>query len=352
MGNMIRRYGPVVVMLAVLCSAAAAEEVLINGRPVETGRDVVLYGEDLEMGRLEFLLQDTRARKAEITLDGGRTWDEMRPDPGGFSFYAYPDADETFRPEFMLEFPDGSMQMHRPLVSVLFRLNKPDEAVLELLASLRERYEAENEIDFLDLISDRFPGRIEFEEGIRNDFLDYDRIRLFYRLESRTFNDAYTVAVWDVYWKKKHENASGTEFEREGVMTMYMGLEDGVWRVLAMEDNLIFGAEETSSVDLVAYESEMQALPAGPQGPYLRAVIHNTGGTATTEQFTLEYYYPDGLILDGVETVTESIPGNSSLIVDHPVANIFVGAILNLRINPARSQPEENYANNEVDYTQ
>ncbi|UCH12399.1 MAG: hypothetical protein JSW18_00140 [Candidatus Omnitrophota bacterium] len=343
----------IVCICIVLFSAAAlyADEIMVNAKKVQEGDSVNLFRKDLVGGKIEFSVSKKNLEKAEISLDEGRTWEEMERENDNF-FYKYrPRSDEKIYPEFMFTFEDSTMRTFQPGIAVNYQRHEPEDAVLELLNKLRTYYEGENIGRFMGLFASRYPDRVKFRQSIQNDFHNYNNIRLHYRVDRKTFDRDYESAVWDVYLERKYSSRTGSGFSDSARISMRAEKERNTWLISGLANNTIFGSSLLSSADLVITSDKITA-PAAPDGS-VTAVIKNKGN-ANAGSFKIKFYLsaPGPKIETGYENVS-ALKAGSEISVTHtfPLPAPDVPYTVTVTVDPENKISESKENNNQASRT-
>ncbi|MBM3248915.1 MAG: hypothetical protein FJZ10_05820 [Candidatus Omnitrophica bacterium] len=270
-------------------SMARAEDISVNGRPAENGATLNLFASDLEKGNIVLSLTDEQTDKTEISVDQGKTWQKMDKKEGSFRYAYRPLGDEIIRPEFVLSDNKGGMRTLDPGITINYQANTPEENVAKLLDKLQSAYESENIDRFIRLFVLGYPDRIKFQEAIQQDFYNYRNIRLHPRIESKTFNEDYTRAIWNVYWQRKYDNRSGTGYSDSATITMLFEREGPDWLIIGMNNNAIFGSSLLTSPDLKVTAGDINITDVAAGQVSISAAVHNIG-LASASNVKVSFY--------------------------------------------------------------
>jgi hypothetical protein len=220
----------------------------------------------------------------------------MEKDGDYFTYKYRPLSDEIVSPEILLTSEPQGMQTYRPNVRINYQKKKPDEQVEQVLEKMKQFYESENKDRFMTLFSSVYPDRVKFEEAIQNDFYNYKNMRLFYRIDSRTFDDDLEGAIWNVYWQRKYEDRNGNSLtDTTATIGMRFDKESGSWLITGLKNNTLFGSSLLVSVataaqsDLTIAASDITLTDLGGYVTRIAAVIHNSG-TAAASSVNVKYY--------------------------------------------------------------
>jgi len=316
-----------VILLVTSSIALAGVPLKINNKDIREGEMVALFGEDLEGGKLTVSTPaDEDIDGAEISFDKGRTWEKMEREGGRFIGKYRPRDGEKMTIVLMFKKATGETSLRSTNVTVYFQKMKPDAAILLVLEKMQNAYEAENLGRFMDLISMRFPNRVQFEQAIQNDFYNYNNIRLHFRVDRAVNDPNFKGSIWDVYWERKFLNRSGTESSDTAHIAMKFNKDMDRWLIGAMNGNTIFG----SSLATSSLSPDLSVTPAGISGGYvgpnyfINAIIVNNGN-APASNFRVQFAYTQGATTIGYETVG-TINANSQVTVRHSIAPTIPGA--------------------------
>jgi hypothetical protein len=299
-------------------AAAFAQGLKVNNRQVGQGQTMPMFSQDLDAGKINFSFDAVGLKKAEITFDKGRNWQEMEKAGDNFIFKYRPLSDERISPEFMLTQEAAGIKVWRPDIRINYQKERPDQQVEQVLQKIKAFYEDENKSRFLGLFSAAYPDRVKFEQSIQNDFYNYRNIRLFYRIDSRSFDEDYQGAVWNVYWKRKCDDRNGNSLsDTSATIVMKFDNEGASWLVSGLRNNSIFGSSLLVRPDLLVSSLTVADDP-GVYTASIEAVIQNTGSTAANN-VTVKYYKkymdapPDAdFVLIATQTIT-SVAANASV---------------------------------------
>jgi len=346
-GSIIKETIVVFALTLTLPALALAAELKVNGQPVEDGAELTFYGDELSGKRINFELVAENLEKAEISFDGGKTWEEMKDRMGVITYRYKPYEDGTFTTELLLTYNDGTIETCRPGVTITYFKLRPDEAVIEVLEKIKDYYESKNQSKFMALIAPRYPERTEFEEGISQDFYNFRNIRMFYKVLRRTFDQDYQGAIWDVYWEKKYDNRSGDESSVTGTVTTRLEKSGGQWMVSAMRDNTIFGTTLIGEPDLAVTDI---AYVSGAVTHNFSVQVHNYG-TATVNSYLVTWYYPTATTLYGEETISADLNPNGTKVCEATILSVAVDEVVKVVVDRNNAKEDSNRGNNSTSYT-
>jgi len=321
-----------------------AAEFKVGGKEVREGDFLTLFYDELEAGKIEFTITEEGLKKAEITFDKGRQWQVMEQENGSFSYKYRPPSDEKISPQFLLTFQDNSMRTLQPDFRINYQRYKPDNAVIKLLEKMKLYYEQENASRFISLFSHQFPDWVKFRESIQNDFYNYKNIRLRYRVDRRDFDEDYTGAVWDVYWERRYDSRTGTNFSDNSLISMRMDKEGDAWLISGFSNNLIFGSSLLSSPDL-----KISSQDIGLAGFDVTAVIHNKSNVPAGN-FRVKFTSAESFTQTGYEDVTTLGP-NSQISVTHTFAVEPDAPTVTVVVDSSNAISEINENNNQASRT-
>ena len=308
---MPKRFFTVTLFIFCLSAAGFAQDLKVNNKEVSQGQELNLFYDDLDAGKIPFSRNSAKLKKAEVTFDKGRTWEEMELEGSQFTYAYRPPADETVIPEFLLTAEDGSITTERPNIRINYRRQKPDDAVEAVLEKMKDFYEQESIDRFMNVFSYSYPDRVKFQEAIQNDFYNYKNIRLFYRIDRRTFESDFEGAIWDVYWERNADSRTGDSFNDTANISMRFDKEGGAWLISGLRNNTIFGSSLLANPDLAVSSSDI-ALSGAVVTNYnitINVNVHNNG-SAAANNVVVKYYGkrpltdPDYVDLSMDKTVT------------------------------------------------
>ena len=246
---MLRKIILVLFLCLTLAGVVFAQNLKVNNQIVHEGDNLNLFFENLEAGKIIFSLEAGNLKKVEITFDKGRNWVEMERQ-GDYFVYGYrPLGNEVFFPEMLLTDENKAVQTYRPNLRINYQKERPDQQLGQFLEKFKTFYEDENQDRFLSLFSMRYPDRVKFDEAIQNDFYNYNNMRLFYRIDTRAFDDDLEGAIWNVYWQRKYQDRDGNDLtESVANIAMRFDKESGSWLITGLRNNTIFGSSLLVSV--------------------------------------------------------------------------------------------------------
>jgi len=305
---MLKRLFGVLLFVFCLSASGLAQDLKVNNKEVSQGQEVNLFYDDLDAGKIPFSRNSAKLKKAEVTFDKGRTWEEMELEGSQFTYAYRPPADETVIPEFLLTAEDGSINTERPNIRINYKRQKPDDAVEAVLEKMKDFYEQESIDRFINLFSYSYPDRVKFQEAIQNDFYNYKNIRLFYRIDRRTFESDFEGAIWDVYWERNGDSRTGSSFNDSANITMRFDKEGGVWLISGLRNNTIFGSSLLSQPELAVSSADILFTDGLATQVYVAATVHNTGNTAANNVVVAFYGNGAGFggpwTLQGTKTIS------------------------------------------------
>ncbi|MCX7926529.1 MAG: hypothetical protein N2606_00080 [Candidatus Omnitrophica bacterium] len=320
------------------------QEISINGKKIEQGQTVQVFYDDLVTGKLEIALKIV-AEKVEVSLDKGRSWQEMEKGDGYFVYGWRLLNDEELRPEFIITDSSAGIRTYKPNVRIVYQKKRPEEAVIQVLEKIKLFYEQENVDRFLEFFSPAYPEWLKFKEAVQNDFSNYKNIRLRYRIDRKSFTTDYQGAIWDVYWDKKYDDKEGNSYTDSATINMRFEKQGPSWLITGMRSNTIFGSTLFGAkADLEIEESDISGDAYKPI-----VTVRNVGSTAATN-FTVKFYTSsDGInyTFSSPSHTISSLAGGAQQTVSH---NITVGSHYTLKVvlDEENSVSETNEANNTV----
>lgn len=339
---MLRKIILVIFLCLTFAGVVFAQNLKVNGQPAEEGGNLNLFFDDLDAGKINFSLEAANIKKAEITFDKGRSWLEMEQDGDNFVYGYRPLTNEVFFPEMLLTDENQSVQTYRPNLRINYHKEKPDQQLEQFLEKFKSFYEDENKERFLSLFSSRYPDRVKFEEAIQNDFYNYRNMRLFYRIDTRAFEDDLEGAIWNVYWQRKYQDRNGNDqAESSANIAMRFDKEGGNWMITGLRNNTVFGSSLLSSPDLT-----VSSLSYTEATSTVNAVIQNIGD-ASASGVTAQFY-KDG-VADGaaVNVSPTSIGALSTGTVSHTYAGVMgVPHLYKVTVDAANVVNESDETNN------
>ncbi|MFA5093145.1 MAG: CARDB domain-containing protein [Candidatus Omnitrophota bacterium] len=276
-------------MLFIFMGVTFAQELRVNNKLVQEGDNLNLFFDDLDAGRIVFSIASEDYKKAEITLDKGRTWLPMQEERGYFVYGYHPLSNEVFFPEMLLTDKDKGVQIFRPNLRINYQKEKPDAQLIQLLEKFKTFYENENSDRFLSLFASRYPNLVKFDQAIQNDFYNYKNIRLFYRIDTRAFDDDLEGAIWNVYWQRNYQDRNGNDLtETSANIAMRFDKEGGSWLITGLRNNTIFGSSLLVAQPVVQPISLVNG-GAGALPPTVIATIKNNG-TVSASNIQVKIY--------------------------------------------------------------
>ncbi len=340
-----------VIALSASTPAFAGVSFTVNGKEAAEGEALYFSKSNLDAGRIIFSTPaPAGALSAEISVDGGRRWEAMSREGAFFSYKYRPSDDDKLTIAFLFKDEDGNSKIHSTHVTVYYYRVTPEEAIIILLDRMKAAYEAEHKGRFMEYFSMRYPDRIKFEEGIQNDFYNYNNIRLFYRIDRRTMEPNQQNAIWDVHWERKYLDRKASSFSNSADIAMRFGKEGSAWLVSGMRGNTIFGSSVLAAPDLTITTSDISGGYVGADY-VIRAVIHNRG-SASADNVAIQFYYPTASTLNGTETLSTIGAGSKTTVTRNLGAIVPVpGEVARVVIDPNRAISEDNEDNNEAQKT-
>jgi hypothetical protein len=279
------------ILLSVLMMMSAVPawcaDLRINGKPVENNSAVSVAKDDLVGGKIEFVLRsEENVVSAEVSVDAGRSWATMSVQASGidqgFSWDYRPMSEGILNISFMLKDDKGGMRVYDPHIKIDYVNKKPLDAVKVLLERIKAAYQDERKDQFLALLTGSFPDRIKFEESIQNDFLQYNNIRLKYRIERLVFSNDNNSAIADIYWEKKYESASGAPATVSATIGMQLEKSSVNWQVSGMRGNTVFGSSLLNSGDLSITAADLHTRDIYT-GCDIYVTVHNNSDNDLTD---------------------------------------------------------------------
>jgi len=336
---MLKRFSLIILSIFLFTTASYAQKLKVNNRDVHEGDSMVMFYDDLDTGRINFLLSEYGLKKAEITFDKGRSWFDMEEEGDSFIYKYHPLSNEIISPEMLLTIEGKGVQTYRPNLRINYSRQKPDQEVEQILEKMKTFYENEDKNRFLSLFSSAYPDRVKFEQAVQNDFYNYKNIRLFYRIDTRAFDDNLGGAVWNVYWQRKYQDRNGNDLtDSSANIAMRFDKESGNWLVTGLRNNTIFGSSLLVAIDAPVLEiSSADITRLGGASPNeIKAVVHNTG-TAAANNVQVKFYgfVGGGVIptLIGSETIS-SISAGSTGFATHDCGSVGSPAKIRIDIDP------------------
>jgi len=276
----------VLAVIIIFCASVSsfAQGLMVNSKEVEEGEALNLFYDDLDAGKINFATRSSGLKKAEITFDRGRNWQEMKSEGDYFIFSYHPLTDEVIIPELLLTSEDGKINTEKPGIKVNYQRKNPDDSVMQVLDKMKLHYEQENIDRFMSLFSSKFPDRLKFQESIQNDFYNYRNIRLFYNVDRKAFDDDFEGAIWDVEWKRKADTITAASIDDSAVISMRFEKESGTWLITGMRNNSIFGSSLLGTLDLSIAASDISFTDGVPTSgdTTVHVAVHNTGSAAVS----------------------------------------------------------------------
>jgi len=218
----------------------------INSYSLSNARgDVVLTRDEVPQstftltGRLSTL---QRASKILISVDGGRSWNELAlSESFSYAFNPMPDMPYQFVMRIQtVDQDDFKFDLLAGVSSVIYKNISFKEVILEAIKAIAEAYERADIAGFSRYISRDFLGqRVFLEEGVRFDFDMFTDIRLtiyINRIESRP--DMHVV---ETSWQKTQvPRKTGQQQRTTGRTTFIFVLEDGIMKIKNLRGDLLY----------------------------------------------------------------------------------------------------------------
>lgn len=326
----------------------AQNAIKINDKNIEENASLKIFRDQLSGGKIDVLLKTQEdTQEAEVSFDNGRTWEKMGKTDNGFSCSYRPLSDEELTLVFLLKDKNGSSRTYNPEIGIMYRKNKPAEEITALLDKMKTYYEQENKQMFLSLFSSKFTDFVKFQQSIQNDFLNYDNIRLYYRIDREVLSEDLSSVICDIYWQRKYSITNTSTNKADSAAIGMMAEKEGTrWLITAFRDNTLFG----SSLYGGKPDLEISAADIQCSGNYVTVIVHNLGNTDANNVEVKNY---NVTLASSCETVTvPRVPGNSQAIVNFsPIACNYCGlggVTFTVTVDPNQKISEDNRANNEA----
>ena len=358
---MLRKIIVVLLLSLIFTQVSLAQNLKVNDQPVNEGDNLNLFFENLQANKIVFSLEAGNLKKAEITFDKGRSWLEMEQQGDNFVYGYRPLTNEVFFPEMLLTDKNSSVQTYRPNLRINYQKEKPDAQLGQFLEKFKSFYEDENKERFLSLFSTRYPDRVKFEQAIQNDFYNYKNMRLFYRIDTRAFDDDLEGAIWNVYWQRKYQDRNGNDLDESTAnIAMRFDKEGGHWLITGLRNNTIFGSSLLSNPDLSITSSDVSVV-ATNVGPSCNATVtfnvHNIGTASVSSVKVNVYYKMFGApvypaVASGTATIS-SINTNSQNSGTVIITGLGIGLSYDFKVvvDPDGTITEDNENNNSAEKT-
>lgn len=321
---MLKKLILVIFAVLILFNLTWAQVLKVNNKEVRDGDTLNIFFEDLDAGKINFSISETGVRKAEITFDKGRTWFEMEEDRDVFLYKYRPLSNEVIYPEFLFTVEGQGMRTYRPDIAINYSRQKPDQELEQLLEKMKTFYENEEKERFLSLFSYSYPDRVKFEQAIQNDFYNYRNIRMFYRIDTRAFDEDLKGSIWNVYWQRKSQDRNGNDLaETNANISMRFDKEGGNWLITGLRDNSIFGSSLLACVDLRVTSSDISGGYVGLDY-VVSAVVRNLSSTSASN-FKVRFRGiggAGGVVFDDTTDVS-SISANSQQTVNYTTPGVI-----------------------------
>jgi len=337
----------------IINSINAENIITVNDKEIAKGQSLYIFKDELEGSKIIFSLKpDYDLDSAEISLDGGRSWNFLDKDGNTHNYKYRPSSNEELKIVFIFHSQENDLiKTYNPYIKVIYCKERPEDALFVVLDKMKRYYEDENKNRFLNLVSSVFPKRVEFEEAIQNDFYNYNNIRLRYRVDRKTFSEDLTSAIWDVYFDRKCDDRNGSSQSDSAIISMQFKKTASDWKITGLNNNTIFGSSllvTTTNNTTTQADLEIAASDITKTANYdVTAAVHNSDDASATS-IRVDFYddHTGSFTLHGHETIS-TISANSQSSTTHDFSSIGPGPY-NFRVivDPADTISESDETNN------
>lgn len=311
-------------MLMLNVNLYAQNGVVVNGQSVVEGEQIFIYKSELKDNNFVISFSNAEHNNSvEISLDKGRSWNDMKLVDGTFVYKHRPLKDQEFVLSFLLK-SEESFKTYSPNIKIKYAKSHPEDAVIQILEKMKRFYQNEQKHQFMNLFSNRYPEQIKLTDAIESDSYNYNNIRLRYRIDRKVFMPDSKSAIFDVYWQRKYNDRTTANNNDSATIAMYFVSQGESWKIAGMTNNTLFGSSSNLLVGGAGATSIKKADLIPVAGSFLqvagfntKVTIKNNGETAASS-FKLAFYFkPAGTwILDGTETVA-SLASGAQVVVNH-----------------------------------
>ncbi len=185
---------------------------------------------------------------ANISLDGGQTWEDVTIESGGVFIYSFkPEEGKEYKPQFKIMDTAGKESDLRdsPRFTLIYTSINLRQAIDETLHAMIQAYTSKSLSRFSTYLSDSFRGDIfALEEAIESDFRLFDSINIDISIQ-QVFKAGNEIKVdFDYDWFGNRK-ADGNLISPERDSTSYIfRQENGGYKLLSMASPIIFGVSD------------------------------------------------------------------------------------------------------------
>lgn len=184
-----------------------------------------------------------------VSLDGGKTWKKASFEKdGGFDFSFTPDTAQSYDIYAKVIDTSGrSNEVEDAHIKISFSDLDVEDTIQQTLAKLKTYYEQEDDINFMQYVSNNFEGDImTLERALRKDFSALDNIQIDFSITSFAFsNNRYYASI---YFNRSVEASDGTSYSDSGSTEFTFEIGEKEAMLLTMKNPLIFGLTYASDI--------------------------------------------------------------------------------------------------------
>lgn len=220
----------------------------------DVSKEAVLSESQLDKGLLH-IRGKARTSKNQIgminvSLDGGITWQKAPfSKDGGFDFSFEPDVSQSYDIYVkVIDTTGKSSAIEDSHIKVSFTNLDVQATIEETLRNLKNYYEDEDDIGFMQYVSSSFEGDVmTLERALRKDFSALDNISINFSISGVAFsNNKYYASVY--FNRSVNESTTGTSYSDSGVTEFSFDIGQKGAMLLSMKNPLIFGLTYASDI--------------------------------------------------------------------------------------------------------
>lgn len=247
----------------------------------ELVRKVTIYQETLRNGEVLLKGKVTTGKnqlvRAEVSLDGKSTWQNMSIDGKGIITYRYrPAVDNTYK--MYVRVTDSANRTND--VNATFReITVSNQNILQIvnrtLRDLVRAYQDKNAAAFMANVDSEFVGDpMNLDRALRKEFSFFDNVSLSYTINNMTASQN-KIYVSLTYNRSLTSSRTGGAFRDSGITDYTFTISGGKLKIYSMKNPLIFGVSDTTNL----------ATGNAANNPSTKVLVIDSGGRVSAQPY-------------------------------------------------------------------
>lgn len=269
----------------------------------DISKEAILSKDQLDKGFIHVRGKARSGKNAigavSVSLDGAKTWQKASFEKdGGFDYSFTPDTTQSYDIYVkVIDTTGKANEVEDSHVMISFNDVDAQSAILEVLTKLKNYYQDEDDLGFMQYVSEAFEGdNMTLDRALRKDFSALDNIMIDFSLNGVAYsNNRYYASVY--FNRSVNDAVSGKSYTDRGITEFSFDIGAKGAMLLSMKNPLIFGltyAGDVASGTTASVQNSSNFLTINDSGAVSQATIAeidsgNDDDYATSGSFSLQF---------------------------------------------------------------